>query len=74
MKKINNTYCPGNRAKVKVESFKYKSQTQMGTSVYVDYFWNWEQFKRLWSHNNYMDAEKIYVKVGRSWVETENVK
>lgn len=74
MKKINNTHCIGNRAKVKVESFKYKSQTHLGTSVYVVYFRDWDQFKRFWSHNNYMDAEKFYVKVGRSWVETENVK
>ena len=66
----NNSHCPGNRAKFKVESHKYPNDTtHRGHSVWIDYYFNIEQLKRCFRHNDYMDAEKFYQRVGRSWVE-----
>lgn len=59
---------PGNMATVKVESYKYESPVQLRTAIYVEYFRDVEQFKKLWRHNGYMDEEKFYIKVGRKWV------
>ena len=65
----NNTHCPGNRAKIKVESHKYPNETHNGHSVWVEYYFDERQLKSCFRHSNYMDAEKFYKKVGRSWVE-----
>lgn len=66
---VNNNHCPGNRAKYRVDSHKYVSDTHSAHSVWIEYFFSLDQLKRCFHHNNYMDAEKFYVRDGRSWVE-----
>lgn len=68
-KYVNNIHCKGTKATYKVESHKYPSDTHRCHSVWVDYYYNIDQLKAFFRHNNYMDAEKFYVKDGRNWVE-----
>ena len=69
VKYVNNIHCKGTKATYKVESHKYPSDTHRCHSVWVDYYYNINQLKACFHHNNYMDAEKFYVKDGRNWVE-----
>ena len=64
---INNTHSLGTQAKIKVESYKYAGPHISRTSVWIDYYYDLDQYKRAFRHNSYMDTEKVYRKVGRSW-------
>lgn len=66
---VNNNHCKGTKAIYKVESHKYASDTHRAHSVWIEYFFNYDQLKKCFHHNDYMDAEKFYVKDGRNWVE-----
>lgn len=69
VKYVNNIHCKGTKAYCKVESHKYASDTHSTHSVWVDYYYDIKQLKECFHHNDYMDAEKFYVKEGRNWVE-----
>lgn len=69
VKYVNNIHCKGTKATVKVESHKYASDTHSAHSIWVDYYYDIKQLKDCFHHNDYMDAEKFYVKEGRNWVE-----